>query len=67
MKRSRGRADLRGRGNNIPHLEAHVAALEAAYEDWVITHGEPPPWDDLNFRGGHTTTEVIIEFWEDGT
>lgn len=64
-KQVSARVDVRGRGATTSHLTAHQTALEMAIEEWVTKFGEMPPWDNVSFRGGHTTTEVVIEMWED--
>lgn len=64
-KRVTGRAILTSRGETTAHLEAHQQALENAHEVWVDKYGENVPWDNVSFRGGHTTTEVVIELWEE--
>lgn len=67
MRSAHGRAEVRGAGANLPQLQAHVVALEAAYENWVTKYEEAPPWDEITFRGGHTTTEVVIELTTEGS
>lgn len=64
-KRVQGRGQVVSPGTNTSHLVAQQIALENAYENWVTKYEEPPNWDNVSFRGGHTTTEVIIELWEE--
>ena len=62
---AQGKSEILPRGETGPHLNAHIRALEEALVNFVDKYERMPDWDIISFRGGHSTTNVIIEIWEE--